>query len=131
MNAAVPFENKPLTAEQESEVAKAARIFVNTLIKVTRDTMPAGSAPERMQLIVTMGTQSVVTGAALSFDSEATAGLDADLYESIILGLASAVGMKLGVVDPLTREHALRTFWRGVHGGIEHAAQINQPKGEA
>lgn len=120
---ATEFESSPLTPEQEAEAAKAGRIFINTMVKIARETLPNGSAPERMQLITTMAVQTSTTGAALAFDDAASQGLDADLYEAMILGLASAVGMKLGVVDSVTREFAMRVFWDGLHGGIAHAEQ--------
>ena len=116
--AAVQYTPTELTPESLAEVTKAARIYTNSLVKAAQEALPTADAPSRMQLIVSMGVQAVTTGAGRAFDDVANEGLDASLYEAMLLGLASAVGIKLGVVDPFTREHAMRVFWQGVHGGI-------------
>lgn len=122
----LPLENTPLSAETQSEVEKAARIFTNTLVRAAQETLPAGSPTERMQLIVTMGVQAVTTGAGRAFNDAAHSGLDAALYESMVLGMGTGVGTKLGVVDPFTREHALRVLWQGIHGGIQHGEAMTK-----
>lgn len=127
----LPLESTPLTAETQSEVEKAARIFTNTLVKAAQETLPIGSPTERMQLIVTMGVQAVTTGAGRAFNDAASQGLDAELYESMVLGMGTGVGTKLGVVDPFTREHALRVLWQGIHGGIQHGEAMAQAEVKA
>lgn len=123
------FTSTPMTPEQQDQVTKAARIFTNTMVTVVRQQLPNGSAPDKLQLMTTMAIQSVTTGAALAFDDAASAGLDADLFEALLLGMASAIGMKLGALDPFTREHAMRTVLHGMHGAIAHAAATNSAEG--
>lgn len=125
------FTATPLTRDQEAQVAKAARIFINNLITVVREQMPNGSAPEKLQMIATLAVQASTTGAALAFDDAASAGLDADLFEALLLGMSSAMGMKLGALDALSREYAMRIVLQGMHGAIAHAAATNSAEGRA
>lgn len=87
-------ESRPLDPADEEKVAVATAAFVETLVGVAREINPRDLPREHMQIVLTLGYQSLFQGIMTAYrpPEDAPDSFHAVLFETALIGVGLSVG---------------------------------------